>query len=108
MRETIAEKAARLILQDRVKIVYADDKRAELLIEGDTFIETGNEADLRTVKLYEDSTAICDCPSTIFMEGSSHCSHVLAARKLWRPKKEAEAIEKLKQAVFGDDEIFFD
>lgn len=108
MKETIAEKAARLVLQDRIKVIYADDRRAEMIIEGDTFLETGDEADLRTVKLYEDGKAICNCPSTIFMDGSSHCSHVIAARKLWRPKKEIEAVQKLKQMVYGSDEITFD
>ncbi len=115
MGETIFRKAARLVRQDRLRIIYANDRRAEINVEGDTYLKTGNPKDLRFVRVYEDGSALCGCPSVLYVKGQKACAHIIAAQKIWQPKEKLEEFErKIKEfetlvlAVYGSDEIALD
>jgi hypothetical protein len=74
-RESAADKAVRLIAEHRIRVVKANERGIALEV-------TGDSGDYRVLR-YTDGGGVreeCTCASP-----SRNCSHIIAARLLWRP-----------------------
>lgn len=76
MRESAADKAVRLIAEHRVRVTKANERGIALEV-------TGDSGDYRVLRFVNRAAAVeesCTCPSP-----TRNCSHIIAARLLWRP-----------------------